>query len=143
MSRTAHHIRRKYWNVKQVERCLGWETEPVRIGNHTYQFIKKPRTLVYKEELWEVGHELYDLRFYAGCKRVPQNVRRAITLNNWLGHGGGSRVQIYMDEYWGGHRAAGRSYGKEVKKAHRAGELYDDILEPEGRHRHQAIYDAW
>lgn len=143
MSRTAHHIRRQHWNVHKIEYFWEWETEPVRVGKRTYQFVKKPRNLIFKEESWEVGHELYDLRFYAGCKRVPQRIRRVITPNNWLGHGGGSRVQMYMDEYWGGHRAAGRIYGREVRKAHRAGEFYEDILEPEGRHRHSAIYDAW
>jgi hypothetical protein len=127
VSRTAHHISRSHWNVKtlEVERWrVPWEQE-------------------FRASWNEVGHIQYDLRFYAGCKRIPEMTRHSVTKRNWLGHGGSSAVRGYARKFWGRQRNEERMYALDIRKTAQAGGDLEEIPEPDGRTRHSAIWDAW
>lgn len=127
MSRTAHHVRRQHWNVKAFEQerwRVPWEKD-------------------FRFSLDEVGLILYDLRFYAGCKRTPQKIRKVVTDDNWLGHGGASAVQHIAREFRSRQRNEERLYARNVRKMARAGGDLEEAPEPDGRTRHSAIWDAW
>lgn len=94
----------------------------------------------FRFSLDEVGLILYDLRFYAGCKRVPKKIRRVVTDDNWLGHGGSDAVQGIAREFWNRQRNEERLYVLNTRKAAR--EDLEEILEPDSRTRHSAIWDA-
>lgn len=131
MSRTLHHVRYKHWNVKVPRLTTVYRWGIGGVG------------LDYEDEV--IGVELYDLRFYAGCKRQPQLVHRSREecsyVRTW-GHAGGAAHGI-AKEIAGAKRAEWRDYALDVTKAHRAGSDLEGLLEPEGRTRHQALWEAW
>lgn len=130
MSRSLHHVRYNHWNIKRT--VLDYRG---RIGFRV-EFGEYEDTL---------GVELYDLRFYAGCKRVPQTVHRIRFdyqyVRTW-GHANGV-AHSYAKEMAGMHRAAVRAYGRDIIKAYRSGGDLDEYTEPEGRTRHRALWEAW
>jgi hypothetical protein len=131
MSRTAHHVPREHWNVKRLEyeHWRSWQSKPAEVPTY-----------------WnEVGHVLLDLRFYAGCKRMPAEIRKArwhYNYGSW-GHFGAKAVQVIASKERRRTRAWERMFNQDVAKLHRADGDLDNILEPEGRTRHSAIWDAW
>jgi hypothetical protein len=129
LSRTAHHKRWKHWNVKKPVVCF-------------YGSWSAYHGLSDEEET--IGNVQYDLRFYAGCKRTPKKISIVHWYHNYAmtwGHYGGAAKGIAHEQRCL-TRGEERAYGQDVKKLHRAGEVFDDILEPEGRTRHRALWDA-
>jgi len=129
LSRTMHHVAWKHWNLK-------------RPTVYVYAMYSPYNGLEDGDET--VGHELYDLRFYAGCRRTPQLVhlvRRYTGYSDTWGHAGGV-AKGYGRKHRRRTRNEERTYGRDVLKAHRAGEDADDYLEPEGRTRRSAIWEA-
>lgn len=131
MSRTAHHKPWKHWNIKRTSVSCYPSGTPYR------------GQLRVEEET--AGDAMSDLRFYAGCKRIPQHV----SIVRWYygyyvtwGHYGGAAEAIAR-KYRSRARAREREYGLEVSKVYRAGGDIDEILKPESRTRHQALWDAW
>lgn len=129
MSRTAHHVRWKHWNVKRT--VSDWE----KPWTGRFGVIRYEETL---------GNVLNDLRFYAGCKGTPQPV----TFQRWYyrysqawGHNGGV-AKNYANKHRSQTRAEERAYAREILKAHRSDGDLDEALEPEGRTRHRAIWEA-
>lgn len=121
MSRTAHHVPLNRWN--QLEH----EDDP-RPGRGGYD--------------WPVGHVVYDLRYFAGCRRRPQRVRASVRGGGYIhGHGGTQVVQVRGREIEGGLRAGWRAFAAEVVKARRGGFDIEQLVEPEARTRHQALWD--
>lgn len=121
MSRTAHHVPLGRWN--QLEH----EDDP-RPGREGYD--------------WAVGHVVYDLRFFAGCRRRPQKVTASVRGGGYIhGHGGTQVVQVRAREIEGGLRAGWRAFAATAVKTWRAGEDVGELLEPDGRTRHQAVWD--
>ncbi len=128
MSRTLHHVRYKHWNIKRTTLVYRWGIGGVGLD--------------YEDET--IGVELYDLRFYAGCNRVPQVVYLRREEHNytqtWGHHGGAARG--FAKERHGQYRAQVREYGRNAVKVYRSGGDTDDMIEPEGRTRHSALWDA-
>lgn len=130
MSRSLNHVRYKHWNIKRPRVATVYR---YGIG----------AGLFYEEET--MGAELYDLRFYAGCKRVPQTVHRVrydYSYTRTWGHANGV-ARSYAKEQAGMHRAAVRAYGRDIVKAYRSGGDLDEYTEPEGRTRHRALWEAF
>lgn len=122
MSRTAHHTPFAHW--RRQERDIF--PDGVRYGYP-----------------WPVEHVVFDLRFYAGCRRVPAAVRARVEFGGYLhGHGGTDTVTVRAREIEGGLRDARRAFARTALKAHRAGGDLEGLLEPDGRTRHQALWDA-
>lgn len=131
MSRSLNHVRYNHWNIKRTTLTTVYRWGIGGVG------------LDYEDET--VGVELYDLRFYAGCQRVPQHVHRTRYYYSYVrtwGHANGV-ARSYAKEMTGMHRAAVRAYGRDVVKAYRSGGDLDDYAEPEGRTRHRALWEAW
>ena len=130
MSRTVHHVPQRRWNRRELYAWARLERDEAGAGAEFW-----PRTHA-------VGHVLFDLRFPAGCRRVPQLLRHEVVGGGYLhGHGGNSAIQWGAREIEGGLRAAARAFAVEAVKAHRAGADLDELCEPEGRTRHGAIWD--
>lgn len=143
MSRTLHHIRYQHWNVKHT---VAWVYP---------SWCARPGV---NEEEETLGVVIYDLRFHAGRKRVPQKIRKErwdMTrmnsrkfggkgyMKSW-GHEGGVAHDL-AKEYWGRRRMEDRAFTGEAVKYRRGGEKRGvaDMVEPEGRTRHMAVYDAF
>jgi hypothetical protein len=130
LSRTAHHIPYKHWNIKKrTQEYKSWP--PSRRG------------IVQWEET--LGVILYDLRFYAGCKRQPQLIRRErweTSYGKTWGHAGGLAHGL-AEIYQGAIRSRERVYATQIRKLANAGSDLDELIEPEGRVRHGAVWDAW
>ncbi len=124
MSRTVHHVRYDHWNVKG----RAW---------HYWR----------GEDEYPVGNVIWDLRFYAGCKRVPARLRHATPCwDGWpysWGHGGITAIREWANQIEGGLRAAARDYGRDAVKVHRAGGDLEGLAQPDGRTRHSALWEAW
>jgi|SRR6185437_12833283 len=147
MSRTAHHVRYEHWNIRRPDYYWAprWRLEA---GVEFYPHRKSGGggwVLARHEEI--LGNVVYDLRYYAGCKRVPRKiVRRTPDWGGWpyaWGHGGMAGVKHWADQIEGGIRAAARDYARAAVKTHRAGGDVEELLEPDGRTRGSALYEAW
>lgn len=124
MARTVHHVPLRRWNRREFD-----------VG---------PRTGLPEAFDWATGHVLWDLRFFAGCRRVPQRLRHEVAGGGYIhGHGGTKAVQVRAREIEGGLRAGLRAFAAGAVKAHRAGADVGGLLEPEGRTRHEAVWDAF
>lgn len=122
MSRTAHHTPSAHWNQRAVE------AEP----DDRFEPFDRP-----------LGHVVYDLRYFAGARRVPDLVRIRVRSGGLVyGHGGSSAVGDLARSQAGARRSVERAFAAEAVKAHRAGRDLDGLLEPEGRTRHGAIWDV-
>lgn len=146
MSRTAHHIGRQHWNVKEPYFRWGYDEDQYIGGSRSGWRSRKLKPdavwgLVQDEH--EIGLVLHDLRFYAGCRRVPQRIRRHVTEDSWLSHGGSDAVQGIARKFWNRQRTEERTYGLNIRKTARAGGDLEETPEPDGRTRHSAIWDAW
>ena len=87
---------------------------------------------------------MYDLRFFAGCRRVPQRLRHAVSGGGYVhGHGGTDAVGLKAREIECAIRTGWRAYAAEAVKAHRAGVDLVEMVEPDGRTRHEAIWDCF
>jgi hypothetical protein len=121
LSRTAHHTPFAHWRLQGVEVFPNGWIDP-------YQ--------------WPIMHVLYDLRYFAGCRRHPQKVRASVRWGGYVhGHGGSRAAAIRGAEIEGGLRVDWRAFAAAAVKAHRAGGDVDDLLEPDARTRHQALWD--
>lgn len=75
---------------------------------------------------------------------MPQRLRHAVSGGGYThGHGGTDAVGRKAREIEAGIRLGWRAYAAEIVKVHRAGEELDGIVEPEGRARHEAIWDCF
>lgn len=119
MSRTAHHTPLKRWNQREHHESV--------TGDWSYD--------------WPTGNTITDLRFYAGCKRTPQRIRREVACVGYpVGHGG-KATQVRAREIEGGFRAGLRAFAAGAAKTYRADGHVGDLLEPDARTRHGAIWD--
>ncbi len=124
MSRTVHHVRHDHWNVMGpvLHYWCGQDEHPV-------------------------GNVIWDLRFPAGCRRVPVKlVHRTPCWAGWpysWGHAGTSAIRQWANQIEGGLRAQARDYTREAVKVHRAGGELDELAQPDGRTRHSALWEAW
>lgn len=119
MSRTVHHVAFDHWNER-----------------HDIEF--RPGD-TYSEP---VGHTIWDLRYYAGCRRIPERVRAHVRFGGYLhGHGGSDDAGRLAAEYEASLRNGWRMFAAAAVKAHRGGGGLDGLLEPDGRHRHCALWD--
>lgn len=117
MSRTVHHVPCRHWNRRAPSSSL------------------------------PVAHVLVDLRFAVGCRRVPKLLRHEVPAHGFpYGHGGTHDVTTIAYEFERRARAEWRTFAVDAIKSHRAGaDLLDlfDLLEPDSRTRHGAIWDAF
>ena len=90
---------------------------------------------------WPTGNVIVDLRFFAGCKRTPQRVRREVARVGYS-FGCSEAVQSRAREIEGGIRARLRAFAAEVAKTSRAGGDVGELLEPDARTRHEAVWDC-
>lgn len=119
LSRTAHHVPFDHWNGRED---IEW-----RPGS------------VYSEP---TGHTIWSLRYFAGCRRRPQQVRAHVRFGGYLhGHGGTDDAGRMAAEYEASLRNGWRMYAAVVLKADRAGESVDGFVEPDGRTLHSALWD--
>lgn len=148
MSRTNHHRRNyKRWNMTETEYTWGWKTERRKVGRRRhYDCIVEPREWICTEEVRQVGMETWDLRFYAGCRRRPQMVHRALDFYDrypWrFHHGTGGTARSYADTREGQFRTAVRRYVHEARAVWNAGGEVDGLREPDRRPR-SIEYDLW
>lgn len=134
MSRTMHHVPWDRWNIKTVE-----VVERYRLSSNGHHLVGNG--LDFEEHT--VGHELYDLRFPAGCKRQPQKIHRIrYDYSYWRTWGHHHAVSEWAKIRHRKKRAEEREFAGNVIKLARAGQPVDDLLEPEGRTRHSAVWDA-
>lgn len=128
MSRTVHHVPVAHWNQRE-------------------QFTDHRTGLPYEGDSWgssPVGNVLYDLRFHAGCRRVPQRLRHEVSGGGYIhGHGGTDAVGRHARETEAGLRNGWRAFAAESVKAYRAGVGFGGMVEPDGRTRHEAIWDCF
>lgn len=146
MSRTLHHVRYNRWNVKELDPYWGYSDDQYeKVGNgRRMRRLKPGATPGWVPYMHAVGVELYDLRFYAGCQRVPQQVHRRRDYYSYVriwGHANGV-ARSYAKEAAGSHRASVRAYGRDIVKAYRCGGDLEEYVEPEGRTRHNALWEA-
>lgn len=127
MSRTNHHRRYKRWNITRDRVTLRW--------NGALE-IDSARE----------GMEVYDLRFYAGCRRTPQAVHRVLDFHGrypWrILYGAYGVAKSYADIREGQFRAATRTYVQLVSFTWNAGGDVEEIGEPDRRPR-TIDYDLW
>jgi hypothetical protein len=138
-------VRYKHWNIQQLDPYWGYSDDQYEKVGKRGRRLKPGATPGWVPRMHAVGHQLCDLRFYAGCKRQPQQVRRHRKDDSYVltwGHTGGAAHGI-AKAIAGARRAEWRTYALEVAKVHRAGSDYEELLEPEGRTRHQALWEAW
>lgn len=125
MSRTNHHRRYNRWNMNRTELSWGPSYGPYR-GQLT-------------EDETKVGMEVWDLRFYAGCRRRPQVIHRVFDshgLYTWrMFYGRDGVAKSYGDIREGQFRTASRRYVQAARAAWNAGEDVDEINEPDKRPR--------
>ena len=147
MSRTVHHVRYDHWNIKEPDYCWVplWRLAEGREFHLHHKRGGRDWVLVEQEQT--VGNVLWDLRFYAGCKRVPAKlVHRTPCWAGWpysWGHAGTSAIGGWANQIEGGLRADARDYAREAVKVHRAGGEVEELPEPDGRTRHSALWEAW
>ncbi len=144
MSRTLSHVPYKHWNVREPHISWGYDDEQFETHGKRGGKLKPGATREWVVDMVAEGVELTDLRFYAGCRRVPQVIRKtraSYTYAGTWGHCSGVARGI-AKEIAGSDRAAVRTYGRAVAKAYRSGGDVDDYLEPDGRTRHAAIWLA-
>lgn len=122
MSRTNNTTRYDHWNIKKAR---SWSWDP--------------------DEWYRVGTELYDLRFYAGCKRQPQLVHREIVTYGWA-----SKITLRpriaarcARKRRNGVRTAEREYNDVARKLWNGGEDVDDLLEPADSRHGAILWDIW
>ena len=103
-----------------------------------------------RQEFWNhrdhrsapVAHVLFDLRFAAGCRRVPQRLRHEVTGGGYLhGHMDSADVGERAREFQSIMRAEMRVFSIDAIKFYRAGSDLEELREPNGRTRHSAIWD--
>lgn len=137
MSRTARHTPYDRWNIRatHIRPAYWWRRNERLIADG----------LAEEEEI--LGNVVYDLRYYAGCKRTPQKLaHRTPDWGGWpysWGHGGWRSWHEWANLLEGKIRAAAHGYTREAAKVHRAGGDVDELPEPDGRTRHSARYEAW
>jgi hypothetical protein len=144
MSRTMHHVRYKHWNIKRPDYYWGYADDQYEKVSKRSRRVKPGAVPGWVMDPDTVGVELYDLRFYAGCNRVPQVVylrREEHSYTQTWGHHGGAARGIAKEKH-GQHRAQVREYGRNAVKVYRSGGDTDDMIEPEGRTRHTALWEA-
>lgn len=147
MSRTNHHRRNPgRWNMTATEYVWGWKTEPRTLRRRVYQLAAEPREWVRTEEQREVGIETWDLRFYAGCRRRPQVVHRALNFHTpypWrFHHGTGGTARSYADIHERQFRMDARRYAELARAVWNAGGEVDEVREP-GRRPRSIEWDLW
>lgn len=139
MSRTNHHTNYRRANLAEThwQVSSGWDRGP--------DAQRIPYSTLYPRRV-QVGNETWDLRFYAGCRRIPELVhivvdnRGAYCSKLWLEPGlAKSAAKLAR----GVKRARDRDYAVLARKTWRAGEDVHELLEPEGRNRHSADWDLW
>ena len=140
MSRTNHHQRNyKKWNLvgERVRVSNGWNRDDD--GNRV------PRGVIYTED-WPHGMEVWDLRFFAGCRRRPQLIHRVLDFHGRyparFHYGTGGTARSYADMREAEFRTFGRHYENECRLVYNAGGDVDEITEPDLRPR-SIEYDLW
>jgi hypothetical protein len=125
MSRTNHHRRYNRWNITR------------RKTHYPRTWNRYPGVIVEYDE--PVGMEVYDLRFYAGCRRRPQLIHRVLDtygLYTWrMHHGRDGVAKSYADIREGQFRSSTRAYERLARAVWNAGGEVDEIGEPERRPR--------
>lgn len=99
------------------------------------------------ENWFAYGNETWDLRFYAGCKRVPQVVHKVIDTRGsgyychrlWLESG---IVKVYGKIRQREFRASERRYADLARLTWNAGEDVEELLEPSTKTR-DIWWDVW
>lgn len=133
MSRTNTTTPCMYWNIVDVTVTPGPPWEPYHRG--------KPYV-----DIHGIGNEMYDLRFYAGCKRQPQVVHMSFDTR------GRYCSKIYLGPRIAASyalcrrnktRAAEREYVEAARKLWNAGEDVDDLLEPADSRHGAILWDIW
>jgi hypothetical protein len=132
MSRTNHHRRYDWWNMKEPDVYWGkpWSA-------YEGQIFVEERT---------IGMEVWDLRFYAGCRRTPQVIHRVLDFHDLypvrIHYGRDGVAKSYGDIREGQFRTATRRYVDEARMTYNAGGDVDEICEPDKRPR-SIDWDLW
>ena len=118
MSRTNKTTPYRRWNIRREEVWHGpaW-------GSHRGEIQITEKIL---------GTELYDLRYFAGCKRQPQQIHCEIRVWGWesLIAFESTQVKWFAKERRGRVRSREREYNRLVRDLWNTGDEVDDILEP-------------
>lgn len=146
MSRTNHHQTYGHWNLVDVYYHWGWKTETYKIKRRVHRRVAEPREWILEALDSQRGNETWDLRFYAGCKGIPQVIRRTMDTYGsyaWRFHHGRNGVaKTAADKWEAKFRGDTRRYEDECRTAYNAGYDVDDVLEPGNRPR-SIEYDLW
>lgn len=131
MSRTNTTTPYEHWNIRQVTVSYGPPWGPY----YGERFV----------DSHGVGNEMYDLRFYAGCKRQPQVVHREVRTYGWANkiHLGPRIAAGYASHRRNVVRTAEREYNDAAAKLWNAGEDVDDLLEPADSRHGAVLWDIW
>jgi hypothetical protein len=111
--------------------------------------IPSTRTRTFRGLYWQgdrmIGNEMYDLRFYAGCKRQPQTVHKIVIADGWDSkiHLGPRIAASYALRWRNRVRSAEREYNHTVRGLWNAGEDVDDLLEPADSRHGAILWDIW
>jgi hypothetical protein len=144
VSRTNNTTPYTRWNIDEYYVWWGYETEPYRITNKTYHRVCGP--WVGRWETSQAGTELWDLRFYAGCKREPQVIHRVLMLKATYGSrifAGPGIAAEYARHRRNRVRTEEREYNDAVRALWNAGEDVDDLLEPADSRHGAILWDIW
>ena len=132
MSRTNTTVPWRHWNIKQIRMFYGAPWSPYR-GEF---FI----------DISGIGNEMYDLRFYAGCKRQPQVVHKSFNTRGrycskiYLG----PRIAAsYANQRRRRTRASEREYEILTRDLWNAGDEVDDLIDPRDSRHGAILWDIW
>lgn len=123
MSRTNTTTPWKRWNIKKAR---SWSWDP--------------------DEWYQTGNELWDLRFYAGCKRQPQLIHRSFdTRGKYCSkiHLGPRIAASYALSRRNKTRTTEREYTEAARKLWNAGEDVDDLRDPIESQHGAILWDIW
>lgn len=135
MSRTNHHISFSRGNRRAKELYFLNFWSP---GYNRGELI---------ENWFAYGNETWDLRFYAGCRRVPQVIHKVVDTHGsgyycyrlWLEPGIVKRyAKLRQREF----RAQERQYTRRARALWNAGEDVDELTELNDR-PHDIWWDVW
>lgn len=118
MSRTNKTTPYHRWNIREEQIWYGPNYGPWR------------GELLFDEKI--VGSQLNDLRYFAGCKRQPQQIHCELRIWGWesLSSLESTQVKWFAKERRGRVRSREREYNRLTCDLWNAGDEVDDILEP-------------
>lgn len=126
MSRTNNTVPYEHWNITATR------------NRRTYGGY-------FGQDEYGIGNEMYDLRFFAGCRRIPQVIHREIMTYGWDSkiHLGPRIAASHALHRRNWVRTAEHEYNHTARRFWNAGEDVDDLLEPADSRHGAILWDIW